>query len=444
MSKRNNVISIAVMIFLLIITVMGSFYNPQPVKGASFAKGADVSWVPAMEAEGYVWYDKNGNKRDILDILKKDYNIDSVRIRTWVNPSNDYGNGYLNKSRSIALAKRAKNMGFKICFDFHYSDSWADPGKQNKPAAWKNLNFEQLMKQVYDYTYDVMSSLANEGIYPEWVQVGNETNNGMLWEDGRASANMKNFAWLINCGHDAVKAVSSNTKVIVHLSNGYDNSLFRWMFDGLTKNGAKFDIIGMSLYPKATDWQTMASQCSNNMRDMKSRYNKGVMLCEIGMEYSQETVAKSFISDIVGKTQSLGGEGVFYWEPQAFPNYNAGYNMGAWKSNGRPTIALEGFGYNGSMTSTPTAKPTPTNTPTPAITPSLPSANPGDLNNDGSIDSTDYSFLRRYILNIINDLPIENDMSGADLNLDGNISSTDCAILKRYILGIINKLPYVN
>ena len=173
---------LAMILCMALLIGVTSYFTPAPVDAASFAKGADISWVPGMEEQGYVWYDKNGNKRDVLDILKNDYNINSVRIRTWVNPTNDYANGYLNKERSIALAKRAKDMGFQICFNFHYSDSWADPGKQYKPSAWSRLNFEQLMKQTYDYTYDVMSDLAKEGIYPEWVQVGNETNNGMLWE----------------------------------------------------------------------------------------------------------------------------------------------------------------------------------------------------------------------------------------------------------------------
>ncbi|TYQ15326.1 UNVERIFIED_CONTAM: arabinogalactan endo-1,4-beta-galactosidase [Acetivibrio alkalicellulosi] len=428
MFKKGILTSLVLILCVALVIGTGRVYRPVTVEAATFAKGADISWVPAMEAQGYAWYDKRGNRRDILDILKNDYNINAVRIRTWVNPSSDYGNGYLNKSRSIALAKRAKDMGFQICFNFHYSDSWADPGKQFKPSAWTGLSFEQLMKQVYDYTYEVMSDLAKEGIYPEWVQVGNETNNGMLWEDGRASVNMRNFAWLVNCGYDAVKAVSSNSKVIVHLSNGYDNSLYRWMFDGLTNNGAKFDIIGMSLYPTASNWQTLNNQCLSNMRDMQSRYGKEVMICEIGMDYSEEAAAKSFISDIVSKTQSVGGKGVFYWEPQAYPNYNAGYRMGAWNRNGRPTLALEGFGYNEGST------PTPTGGGNPQII-------YGDLNGDGKIDSTDYALLRRYILGIITSFPSENGLISADVSGDGVIDSTDIVLMRRYLIEIIDKFP---
>ena len=429
MFKKDILRSVTIILCIVLAIGMLSFYSPVPTKATSFAKGADISWVPAMEEQDYTWYDKNGNKRDVLDILKNDYNINSVRIRTWVNPSNDYGNGYLNKDRSIALAKRAKDMGFQICFNFHYSDSWADPGKQYKPSAWSHLNFEQLMKEVYDYTYDVMSDLAREGIYPEWVQVGNETNNGMLWEDGKASENMRNFAWFINCGYDAVKAVSKNSKVIVHLSNGHDNSLYRWMFDGLTNNGAKFDIIGMSIYPTASNWQILNNQCLSNMRDMQSRYGKDVMICEIGMDYTEEVAAKSFISDIVSKTQSIGGQGVFYWEPQAYPNYNAGYSKGAWNSNGRPTLALEGFGYNENIV-------TPTNDNSKTINRIY-----GDLNGDDRVDTRDYTILRRYILELIDSFPTVDGPINADVNGDGIINSADVVYMGRYLLEIIDAFP---
>ncbi|ACL76467.1 glycosyl hydrolase 53 family protein [Ruminiclostridium cellulolyticum] len=310
----------------------------------TFAKGADISWLPQMEASGYKFYNNKGLQQDCLQILK-DYGVNSVRIRTWVNPSTDKWNGHCSTNETIALAKRAKNLGFRIMIDFHYSDSWADPGKQTKPAAWLNLDFNGLMKMTYDYTYDVMTKLRNNGILPEWVQVGNETNNGMLWEDGKASNNMKNFAWLVNCGYDAVKAVNPKTKVIVHISNGFNNTLFRWMFDGLNSNGAKYDVIGMSLYPDKDNYPALLNQCLNNMNDMVSRYNKEIMICEIGMQYNYASESKAFIIDMVNKTKSLPnnkGLGVFYWEPESYPGMN-GYNKGCWNSDGKPTIALDGF-----------------------------------------------------------------------------------------------------
>ncbi|HEY9059546.1 MAG TPA: glycosyl hydrolase 53 family protein [Pseudobacteroides sp.] len=349
------------------------------VEAASFSTGADVSWLPQMEAKGYKFYDDNGVQKDCLQILKE-HGINSIRLRVWVNPSDDPYSGHCSKAETIALAKRCANMGFRIMIDFHYSDSWADPGKQYKPAAWNSHGISQLLTDVYDHTYDVLNTLKSNGVTPEWVQIGNETNNGMLWDDGKASVNMKNFAQLVSRGYDAVKAVFPQTKVIVHISNGYDNSLFRWIFDGLKNNGGKYDVIGMSLYPESNNWSTISSQCLTNMNDMVSRYGKEVMICEVGMDNNAASACKSLISDLIKKVGSLSGGkglGVFYWEPQCY-NW-AGYGKGAWSTNGRPTIAMDAFleANVGVPTSASTATPTSTQTPTSISTPTpTPTANP--------------------------------------------------------------------
>jgi len=233
----------------------------------------------------------------------------------------------------------------KIMIDFHYSDWWADPGKQNKPATWKNLNFDALTTMVYTYTKEVVTQLINKGINPTWIQIGNETNDGMLWEDGRASKSMSNFAALLNAGSKAVREISPSSKIIVHISNGYDNAMFRWMFDGLKTNKVDYDVIAMSLYPDATNWQTTTDQCYNNMLDMITRYGKPIMITEVGMDVSKATECKNFLTDIIKKNKSLPnqmGLGVFYWEPQCHNNWQ-GYNMGAFANDGKPTIAMDAF-----------------------------------------------------------------------------------------------------
>lgn len=310
-----------------------------------FARGADVSWISQMEASGYVWHNDNGIQQDVLQILK-DHDIDALRLRVWVNPSG----GWNGQNDVVNKAVRAKKLGFRIMIDFHYSDSWADPGKQTKPAAWLNHSFDQLRNDVYRHTYEVMSALAANGIFPEWVQVGNETNDGMLWEDGRASTHMRNYALLVNSGYDAVKAVSSGSKVIVHVSNAHDNDLFRWNIGGLIDNGARFDVIGMSLYPVPDNWRTFATQALSTMNDMRSRFGKEVIVSEVGMSWDAAAACRSFLQDIISKTQSAGGLGVFYWEPQAY-NWQ-GYTKGAWDWNTRrPTVALDGFIAAGGSTS---------------------------------------------------------------------------------------------
>jgi arabinogalactan endo-1,4-beta-galactosidase len=229
--------------------------------------------------------------------------------------------------------------------DFLYSDSWADPGQQTKPAAWTAMDVAALKIALASHTADVLAQLKNNGITPEWVQVGNETNNGMLWPEGKASVNMGNFAQLVNAGYEAVKSVFPAAKVIVHVSNGWDNSLFRWLFDGLKANNAKFDVIGMSLYPSQANWATLNSQCLLNMNDMVSRYDKEVMIVEVGMSWDSPNESRLFLSDLQLKTKSVAnnkGLGVLYWEPQAYNNWK-GYTLGAFDNSGKPTAALNAF-----------------------------------------------------------------------------------------------------
>lgn len=310
-----------------------------PILAANFAKGGDISWTTQMESSGYKFYNSTGVQQDLLTVLKGE-GMNSIRLRVWVNPAD----GWCNKADVLAKALRAKAQGMRILVDFHYSDSWADPGKQTKPAAWAGLKIQQLDSAVSAHTTDVLTTLKTNNIVPEWVQVGNETNDGMLWEEGRASTSMANFASLINAGYAAVKAVDPSTKVMVHISNGYDNNLFRYIFDGLKTNGANYDVIGMSLYPTTTNWTTLDAQCLVNMNDMVSRYGKPVMVCEVGMDVNSPAVTKSFLTDIITRVNSVSGGnglGVFYWEPESYNWQN--YSLGAFDNTGRPTIAMDAF-----------------------------------------------------------------------------------------------------
>jgi arabinogalactan endo-1,4-beta-galactosidase len=305
-----------------------------------FAKGADVSWLTEMETSGIQFYNTAGNPQDCMAILKS-LGMNAIRLRAWVNAAGTYN----NTADVVAKAIRAKNAGMKIMIDFHYSDTWADPGHQQKPAAWSGQDIIALQASVRDYTAGVLNTLKANGVFADWVQVGNETNDGMLWPEGQASVNMANFALLVNAGYNAVKSVSDNSKVIVHISNAYDNVLYRWIFDGLKNNGAQWDIIGMSLYPSASNWATLNSQSLANMNDMVARYNKPVMICEVGMSWTDSTACNSFINDIITKTRSVTrgkGLGVFYWEPESHNNWQ-GYTLGAFDNSGRPTMALQAF-----------------------------------------------------------------------------------------------------
>lgn len=306
----------------------------------SFVKGADISWITQMEAAGIKFYNSTGTTQEGMALLKS-VGINTIRLRVWVNPAD----GYNNTADVVAKAVRAKNLGMRIMIDFHYSDTWADPGKQTKPTAWATQNFATLKTSLASHTTAVLTALHDNNVFPEWVQVGNETNNGMLWPEGRASTNMANFAQMISAGFDAVKAVFPAAKVIVHISNGYDNSLFRWMFDGLKANGAKYDVIGMSMYPTTTNWKTYNTQCYANMNDMVSRYGKEVMIVEAGMSWDDATDCNTFLTDLIAKTKAVTGNkglGVLYWEPEACNNWQ-GYSLGAFDNSCKPTAAMNAF-----------------------------------------------------------------------------------------------------
>ncbi|MFD2969999.1 glycoside hydrolase family 53 protein [Sphingobacterium bambusae] len=306
----------------------------------ALAKGADVSWITEMEASGIQFYNAGGASVDGIKLLQS-LGMDAVRLRVWVDPQN----GWCNKEDLLVKARRAKHLGMRLMVDFHYSDSWADPGQQTKPAAWADLSFEQLKAAVAQHTQEVLQLLKSNAITPEWVQVGNETGNGMLWDEGKASVNMANYAALNNAGYDAVKAVFPEAKVIVHVHNGYDNGLFRWLFDGLKTNGGKWDVIGMSLYPTKDNWQQRNSDCVQNINDMWSRYGSEVMICEVGMSWDEAEVAELWLTDLLQAVNKLPDDrvlGVFYWEPLAYAGWN-GYTLGAFDNNGRPTRVFNAF-----------------------------------------------------------------------------------------------------
>jgi arabinogalactan endo-1,4-beta-galactosidase len=313
---------------------------PAPIDYSYFAKGADIGWLSEMEAAGVKFYLTNGTEADCITVLKSK-GINSLRFRVWVDPVG----GWCGQADVVKMAVRAKNAGMRVMIDFHYSDFWADPGKQNKPKAWLTYNALELNQAVYTHTKTVLTALLNAGVVPAWVQIGNETNDGMLWEEGRASKNMAQFAAMVSAGSKAVRETSAASKVIVHISNGYDNAMFRWMFDGLTANKVDYDIIAMSLYPTTTNWSTLTMQCLNNMNDMVARYNKDIMISEIGMDVTAAATCKSFIQDMIAKTKSLAnqrGLGVFYWEPQCYNSWK-GYTLGAFDNTGKPTAAMDGF-----------------------------------------------------------------------------------------------------
>ncbi|NLX69520.1 MAG: arabinogalactan endo-1,4-beta-galactosidase [Clostridiales bacterium] len=310
-----------------------------------FAKGADVGWLQQMEATGYTFYDALGNPRDCLEILKE-HGINSIRLRVWVNPNDDPRSGHNSIEEVAIMAERVKKMGFRLMINFHYSDSWADPGKQYKPKAWEGHNAEQLEEDVYNHTFCSLTLLKNKGIDVDWVQVGNEITNGMLWPEGHI-INFEQLTRFINSGYRAVKEVFPDCQVIVHLDSGHDSERYTRFFEQLTSYNGKYDMIGMSYYPwwAKTVFTQNLHMLESNINELVNRYDKDVMITEIGGLDTEPHTTYRMIREVIEVLKAVPnnrGRGVFYWEPQGAANWS-GYRLSAWGKDGRPTKALSAF-----------------------------------------------------------------------------------------------------
>lgn len=316
--------------------------QPTPTPTVAFAKGADISWVTEMEKKGYKFYMADGSETECTALMKA-LGCNAVRYRVWVNPKD----GWCNKADVLAKARRAQELGLAIMIDFHYSDSWADPGKQTIPSGWPTA-VNDLQQKVEEHTRDVLKTLHDEKIDVAWVQVGNETNTGMLWPAGEVtSANFGlSFAKLVNAGYAAVKSVYPYAQVILHHSNAQDLGANTWFYSLVASAGAKFDMIGLSLYPsywadgKYPDWRPFCQSAVANFQALYDTYRLPVMLVEFGMPQSQPDKAREALQYILDGVRSYDWfKGIFYWEPESEPARN-GYDYGCF-SGGRSTGVLD-------------------------------------------------------------------------------------------------------
>ena len=319
--------------------------------GNDFVKGADVGFLTGQERRGVVFHDRNGRERECLELLKSDYQMSAIRMRVWVNPRG----GSCDKNELLAMARRVKALGMQLMVDFHYSDSWADPGKQPIPKAWQGHSFEEMKQDLRQHTIEVLSLLKENGIAPRWVQVGNETTNGLLWPMGHIKQNPEQYAGFIGAGYDAVKEVFPEATVIVHLDRGHRQSLYDNNLDTILKYGGKFDMVGMSLYPywameghPELNADDIITDCIRNIRHVGEKYHCDVMIVETGYEVDEQHPEKMEegrrqLARVISEARNETGgrcRGVFYWEPQCLPG---GYKLGAFDSKARPTAIMEGF-----------------------------------------------------------------------------------------------------
>ena len=325
---------------------------------SKFVKGMDLSTLLEMERCGAKYYD-HGQEMDILDIMKK-YDVDTIRLRLWNDPKSEsgepYGAGNNDLAETIAIGKRVTDAGLGVLLNFHYSDFWADPGKQIKPKAWASYGVEELEKAVYNFTKDSLKKVLDAGVNVTMIQVGNELSNGLLWPEGQLP-NYDNVAKFVSAGIRACREVKADIPLMIHLDNGGNNALYRDWFDHYIERGEDFDYIGLSYYPF---WHGTLQMLEDNMNDIAVRYGKKLIVAEVSMGHTMEDyksyekltdserkgyatkpelAAKveypmtaqgqvDFTKDFLNRVANVAddkGAGFFWWEPAWIPVPGSGW-----------------------------------------------------------------------------------------------------------------------
>jgi len=308
---------------LVLLTV--AFCTPGLVYALDYAIGADMSFLQQAEERGTVFKDE-GEAKPGLQIFKA-HGYNWIRLRLFHTPTrlpNDL-------EYTISAAKQAKELGFKFLLNYHYSDTWADPGKQYTPKAWEGKSHEELVQAVFEYTRDTIIAFRQAGVLPDMVQPGNEIINGMIWPDGKLPDNWDNFAELMKAGINGVDAGRGNAKrplIMVHIDRGGDKRRTKAFFDKWNSYGVDYDIIGQSYYPW---WHGSLLDLRENMIFMANEYHKDIILVEVAYnwrdaEYKDKPAPfpetpegqRQFLDEvhhIVLATPNNRGKGVFWWEP---------------------------------------------------------------------------------------------------------------------------------
>lgn len=323
-----------------------------------FIKGMDLSTLLELESCGAKYFE-NGKETDILEIMKN-HDVDTIRIRLWNDPKSEskepYGAGNNDLDTTIEIGKRVTDAGMGVLLNFHYSDFWADPGKQIKPKAWANFGVEELEKAVYDFTFDSLSKVLDAGVNVTMIQVGNELSNGLLWPEGKVP-NYDNIARFVSSGIKACRSVKADIPIMIHLDNGGNNELYVRWFDNYMSRGEDFDYIGLSYYPF---WHGTLDALEFNMNDIAKRYNKDLIIAEVSMGYTMEDYKSyeklddsdrkgyatrkeliesidypmtvqgqaDFTEDLLNRVKNVygnHGKGFFWWEPAWIPVPGSGW-----------------------------------------------------------------------------------------------------------------------
>lgn len=310
----------------------------------NFMFGADISSYPRLKALGVTYFNVHGEKEDLL-ILLKNAGVRAIRLRLFVDPydkdKKPYGGGTNDLLTTIAFAKELKRHGFQLVLDFHYSDFWADPGKQFVPKAWQNLSYEALEEKLYLYTKETLDRFDEEGIHFEYIQIGNEITNGFLWPHGKLFEGSeplpfgyRKLARLLNAAIRGARSAMKESKLIIHLDRGGDLVLYETWFKTMIPLLLPFDVIGLSYYPY---WHGTFDDLKANMLNLKNNFKQTLMIMETSYAFSGEEGGAPFVVShtktppnlfpyseagqeaylfaLFALVDTLGLAGVFYWEP---------------------------------------------------------------------------------------------------------------------------------
>ena len=267
------------------------------IKLRSLSNGADISWLPEVEAAGGKFFDAKGRRIDPISLLKLS-GAKVGRIRVFVNPQSE--NGSLN--RAIALAKRLKANKLEICIDLHFSDTWADPANQTMPAGWSN-EIEQLENEVFEYTQQTLKTFVLSGVTPQWVQIGNEVAGGFLWPVGKITSGdasqWQNFVRLQNASTRALRAVLPKARSIVHLECGGDHQRVQWWLNNAQTYGlVNYDVLGLSYY---SQWSGPLEELSKTLNVVTSEFKKPVVIAETAYPW----ISQQFGNDVLDTNKAL-------------------------------------------------------------------------------------------------------------------------------------------
>ncbi len=302
-----------------------------------FIMGVDISTIIAQEKSGVVYYDFEGNEQDIFKTLA-DSGVNYIRVRVWNDPydenGNSYGGGGNDLATAIEIGKRATANGMRLMVDFHYSDFWADPGKQMEPKAWAGMDVDEKAEALYEYTKESLEAFRDAGVDIGMVQIGNEITSGMS-----GVSNWVSISKLLRAGSKAVREFDNDILVAIHFTNPERSGTYMSYAKKLEENKVDYDVFASSYYPQ---WHGKMDALTNILTQISEKYDKYVVVAETSCAYTEEdgdgynnsiaSNAGTFydtsvqgqaecVRDVIELVHKVGdnGIGVFYWEPAWIP-----------------------------------------------------------------------------------------------------------------------------